>query len=226
MGTAEPLEHFQVKTPRGRIEASALGSGSTIIVLGHGAGSHMGHRTMDRIAQLFPTDCVVVRFNFLYRQMNKSIPDRMPILVETYRAVVEAAHGLRGRNRLILGGHSMGGRVASMLLAEETLAEGLILFGYPLHPPGNLEKLRTEHLSRISVPVLQLSGDADPFCTPTLMEQAVANHPSWRVDWIAGGDHSYAVKKSFGVTPADVDAQLRASIAEWLSKIPDPQDQH
>ena len=111
----------------------------------------------------------------------------------------------------------MGGRVASMVESEGQSADGLLLFGYPLHPPGQPEKLRDAHLAAIKTPTLQLNGTLDEFCTPEIMERVVAtlDRAVWHLTWIEAADHSYAVKKSSGRTRTDVDVDIRAALSGW-----------
>lgn len=187
------------------------GSSRTVVILAHGAGSHMDQKTVVWLAGLLrEVGAQVVRFNFLYRTLGRGVPDRMPVLMNTYRAVAESVRNRLNPERLILAGHSMGGRVASMIEAEGQTADGLLLFGYPLHPPNQPEKLRVVHLAAIRTPTLQLNGTEDPLCTRELMDQAVATlDPSiWRLHWIEHADHSYGVRKASGRTQADVGREI------------------
>lgn len=187
----------------------------TTVVLAHGAGSHKEHPTMLWLSEIVEeAGGTVHRFNFGYREAGKSMPDRMPKLVEEYREFI------RGLGPVVIGGHSMGGRVASMLLAEETVAQGLLLFGYPLHPPDKPHQLRSAHLPQIRVPVLQLSGTEDEFCTRSLMDDVHAGlGPAWQLVWLNGASHSYSVKKSSGSTKAEVRALMVESVRTWLSRL-------
>jgi len=191
----------------------------TVVILAHGAGSHMEHKNLEWLAGLVrESGATPVRFNFLYRALGKSMPDRMPTLMETYRAVIGSVRQRLAPKRLIIGGHSMGGRVASMIEAEGQTADGMLLFGYPLHPPGQPEKLRDAHLGAIRTPTLQLNGTRDDFCTYETMQQVAANlDPEiWDPHWIEAADHSYAVKKSSRRSPKDVEAEILAALASWL----------
>ena len=131
----------------------------------------------------------VVRFNFPYRERGSRLPDRMPELKAAFAAVVKA---LRGDGRkLIIGGRSMGGRVATMLAADGFACDGLLLFAYPLHPAGKPQKLRDAHLPRIKVPVLCFNGTRDALCTRELMEKALEKVTTdWQMHWLEGADHS------------------------------------
>ncbi len=194
----------------------------TVVILAHGAGSHMENKTMEWLAGLVQgAGASVVRFNFLYRAQGRSMPDRMPVLMQTYRAVIESVRQQLQPQRLVIGGHSMGGRVASMIEAEGKSADGLLLFGYPLHPPGQLEKLRKDHLPKIQTPTLQLNGTEDPFCTKELMDSIAGNlDPKvWHLKWIEGADHSYSVKKSSGRSKKDVESEISRTLDAWLPQV-------
>ncbi|HTQ09710.1 MAG TPA: alpha/beta fold hydrolase [Fimbriimonadaceae bacterium] len=189
-----------------------------VVVLAHGAGSHMEHKTMEWLAQIVrESGARVVRFNFLYRAQGRGMPDRMPTLIGTYEAVIDSVRKHLEVERLIIGGHSMGGRVASMLLAQSHAADGLLLFGYPLHPPGQPEKLRDAHLAAIEVPTLQLNGTEDEFCTRSIMEK-IALPKQWTPHWIEGADHSYSVRKTTGRTRPQVAEEIRETLTDWVSR--------
>ncbi|HVT12299.1 MAG TPA: alpha/beta fold hydrolase [Fimbriimonadaceae bacterium] len=189
----------------------------TLAILAHGAGSSMEQKTMEWLAGIVrQSGARVVRFNFLYRAEGRGMPDRMPVLMETYAAVLASARERLSPSRVIIGGHSMGGRVASMLEAEGRHADGLLLFGYPLHPAGQPEKLRDAHLPAIQTPTLQFNGTEDALCTRELME-AVSLPASWTLHWIEGADHSYAVKKQSGRTRAEVAQEIREALAAWMT---------
>ena len=113
----------------------------------------------------------------------------------------------------------MGGRAASMLASKGFACNGLLLFAYPLHPPGQPEKLRDAHLPSIEVPVLCFSGTRDVFCTRELMEKAIAPVPSWNMQWLDGADHSFHVPKSSGRTDAEVLDEVASTTREWLRTV-------
>ena len=151
----------------------------------------------------------VVRFNFPYRERGSKLPDRMPELKAAFAAVVEP---LRGKGKLILGGRSMGGRVATILAADGYACDALLLFAYPLHPAGQPEKLRDAHLPRIRMPVLCFNGTRDTLCRRDLMENALQNvGTNWRMYWVEGADHSLKGER--------VMAEMVAAIAQWLPSV-------
>lgn len=151
-----------------------------------GAGAPMTHPFMARVAkEMGERGIRVVRFNFPYMEAGKKVPDRQPVLLDAWRRAIEE-HG--GGKRVVIGGKSMGGRMASMV-ADEMHVRGLLCFGYPFHPPGKPEQLRVAHLEPLRTPALILQGTRDPFGTPEQVA-AYALSPAIEVAWIEGGDHS------------------------------------
>lgn len=162
----------------------------------------------------------VVRFDFPYRSRGSRRPDAMPVLQAAYAEAVQQARREYGAKRLILGGRSMGGRVASLLAAGGFACDGLLLFAYPLHPEGKPEKLRDAHLPQIRCPVLCLNGTRDPLCERPLMERALAKvKTKWTMHWVAGADHSFHVLKASGRTDAQVDAEIGETAGRWLAEL-------
>ena len=181
------------------------------LLLFPGAGSSRTHPSLaviERAVEPLP----VVRAGFPYRKAGRSAPDRPPVLLATVReeadALVKQAH-IRA-DRLVLGGRSMGGRICSMAVADGLPAAGLVLISYPLHPPGKPEQLRVEHLPRIAVPCLFISGTSDSFGRPDEIESATATIPA-RVEhvWIQGGRHELKGK----------DAEIAAVVAAWIKSL-------
>jgi predicted alpha/beta-hydrolase family hydrolase len=152
----------------------------------HGAGAPMTHPFMAAVAKgMGERGIRVVRFNFPYMDQGRRMPDRQPVLLDAWRRVVEENGGGPG---VLIGGKSMGGRMASMV-ADELGVRGLICFGYPFHPPGKPQQLRVAHLEHLRTPALIIQGTRDSFGTP----DEVAGYPlspSIEVRWIEGGDHS------------------------------------
>lgn len=163
----------------------------------------------------------VARFDFPYRERKSGRPDPMPVLMESVAAAVETARRELQPTRVFIGGRSMGGRAASMLAADGFPCDGLLLLAYPLHPPGKPDKLRDAHLPSIRVPVLCFNGTRDEFCTPALMERAIAGvRTAWTMHWLDGADHSFHVLKSSGRTDADVLDEVTRATREWLTERP------
>src|SRR5688500_8977985 len=129
----------------------AVGTQSAVFVCAHGAGGSMNDRGIRAVAEAMrAVGLGVVRFNFPYSEKGKGGPDPMPKLTATVTAVVAHVRTELAPDRLIIGGRSMGGRAASMLAAEGFTADGLLLLAYPLHPPGQPDKLRDAHLPAIT----------------------------------------------------------------------------
>ena len=160
----------------------------------------MNHRSMLKLSEVLRgRGFDVVRFNFLYREKGGRAPDRMPKLQACFSAVAEHARREIPGKKLIIGGRSMGGRVASMLAAEGFACDGLLLLAYPLHPAGQPEKLRDAHLPDIKVPVLCINGTRDTLCDRILMERALGSVKTrWDMKWLEGKDHSFSVTAEIG----------------------------
>lgn len=173
---------------------------------------------MLRLADAIRDDHVAIaRFNFLYKEHGRGRPDRMPTLMSTYAAVVASIRDRLSPSSLIIGGHSMGGRTASMMAAEGVEADGLLLLSYPLHPAGKPEKLRDGHLPDIDIPTLCINGTRDKLCTPELMDAVLTRvRPSFRMHWLDGADHGYHVLKRSGRTDDEVMDEIGKVTADWL----------
>lgn len=189
-------------------------AGGTVVVLAHGAGGTLHTPQLKAFADgLAGHGVSTLRFNFRYAEARKKAPDRTAVLEETYATAAEVAR--KDADAVIFAGRSMGGRIGSHLAANGVACDGLIFLAYPLHPPGKPEKLRDEHLYRITQPMLFLQGDRDAFATPQLFREVLARLPGAELHTIAGGDHSHKVG---GRAPAEVNAELVEAAAEWLSR--------
>ena len=191
------------------------------LILGHGAGTGQTSSFLVSFAtQLAARGIDTVTFNFLYTEYGRHAPDTKDKLEGCYRAVIETvrAHKRLGRNRLAIGGKSMGGRIASQVAAAGVgELNGLVFLGYPLHPPGRPEKLRAEHLPKIKAPMLFVQGSQDVFGTPDELRPIIKTlNASTKLYVVEGGDHSFKVKKSAGVTQEEVYRAVLDEIAAWL----------
>ncbi len=166
----------------------------TGLIIAHGAGGPM-HSPFIRYfhTELAKQGFLTVKFNFLYMEARKKVPDKRQILEETYRTIVEQVRSSKFKpSSLFIGGKSMGGRIASQIVAEGVDVDGLFFLGYPLHPVGRIDRLRDEHLFRIKKPMLFLSGTRDPFAKRELLESAVSKIGSnAQIHWMENGDHSF-----------------------------------
>jgi uncharacterized protein len=166
-----------------------------VLVLAHGAGSGMGAPFMEGFAvAIGELGVATLRFEFPYMRAGRKAPDRAPVLLAAWNeAFAEGVDGARGRP-VFAGGKSMGGRIASMAVAEGMPAAGLVFLGYPLHPPGRPDKIRDAHLEAVAVPMLFLQGSRDAFARPDLLAGVIARlgGRAQHVE-VAGGDHSFRV---------------------------------
>jgi len=189
------------------------------VVLAPGAGSDMRHPWLVAVADAlsqrgFPT----VRFNFPYKERRGRAPDPAPVLEACYRAVLAQLREDRelDARRIVIGGKSMGGRMASHLAAAGQPVDGLLFLGYPLHPAGKPDKLRVAHLGRISVPMLFLAGTRDALSRLDLLRATLAGLPTATLHIIEDGDHSFAVRARSGRTQAEVQDEIVNAVVAWL----------
>ncbi len=190
------------------------------VVLGHGAGANQLSGFMRMVAGgLAGRGIDAVTFNFLYTERGRRFPDPKARLESCYRAVINAAlnHRKLKKNRLVIGGKSMGGRIASQVAAAEgNRIAGLVFLGYPLHPPGRPDKLRDEHLKEIRAPMLFAQGARDTFGTADEIRAVIKKHRLPATLYvIEGGDHSFKVPKSAGVPQATVYEMIMDKVTDW-----------
>jgi predicted alpha/beta-hydrolase family hydrolase len=194
------------------------------VLLGHGAGANQLSRFMIMFASgLAERGIDAMTFNFLYAERGRRLPDPKARLESCYRAVINTAlnHPKLKKNRLVIGGKSMGGRIASQVAAAEgDRVAGLVFLGYPLHPPGRPDKLRAEHLKDIRAPMLFAQGARDAFGTK---EEIGAVMKKLRLPAtlyvIEGGDHSFKVPKSAGVPQPEIYEKVMDQVARWVQSI-------
>lgn len=190
------------------------------IILGHGAGANQSSPFMRLYASgLVERGFDAMTFNFLYSERGRGAPDPKAKLESCYLAVIDAAKThkkLRG-NRLVIGGKSMGGRIASQVAASEAKdVAGLVFLGYPLHPPGRLDKMRDAHLKDIKAPMLFIQGTRDPFGTPDELRVVIKRDKLPAMIYvIEGGDHSFKTPKSIGLTQQEVHEACMNEIKRW-----------
>jgi uncharacterized protein len=214
------MREVDVPTDGGSVSASVHGEGETAVVLGPGAGGSRSTPLLLHLAEaLAATGRRAVLHNFPYTDAGRRIPDRPEILQGTTRAVAAfARQGLRAR-RLVLGGKSMGGRIASQAVAHDTPADGIVFLGYPLHPPGRTDQLRTKHFADVHVPLLFVQGTRDAFARWDLLQALLASiGDQARLVPIEGGDHSFKVPRTAGKAGADVEADIARAIIAWLDE--------
>jgi uncharacterized protein len=201
------------------------------LLLAHGAGAPMTSPFLETIASLIAERGITVhRFEFPYMAARRKGGKRRPppkaeLLVDAYAEVVgELRATLPSGQQLLIGGKSMGGRVASLfadkLFAERRIA-GLVCLGYPFHPPGKPEKLRTAHLEALRCPTLIVQGERDPFGGRSEV-QGYQLAPSIQIDWAADGDHDLGPRGASGFTRAGNLAAASDAICAFASKLTPP----
>lgn len=187
------------------------GAALATVLLAHGAGAPMDSPFMAAIAGgLAAAGWRVVRFEFGYMARMRETgrrqgPERMPVLQEAFRQQVRLEKGEHPQRPLFIGGKSMGGRVASLLVDELAASDGVrgcLCLGYPFHPPGKPLQLRTEHLAALRTPTLILQGERDSFGRREEMETYRLS-PQVQLRWIPSGDHSFKPTRSSGLSEAE-----------------------
>ncbi len=188
------------------------------LVLAHGAGAPMDHAFMTTVATgVAAAGFRVVRFEFPYMASRRTTgkrrgPDSKPRLLKAWRdAIMEVGDP----TQLCIGGKSMGGRMASYL-ADELEVRGLVLLGYPFHPPGSPQKLRTEHLKELATPTLLVQGERDTFGTRDEVAEFELS-PAFEICWLSDGDHSFKPRVRSGYTEAGNLDTAVAAITAFLA---------
>ena len=195
--------------------------GKTAIILAHGAGQGMHSPFMTYFhTELARCGFLTVKFNFDYMDEQKQAPDPQPKLQARYRAVVSEVVEEHKPKRVIIGGKSMGGRVASYIAGDISVVNGLVFLGYPLHPPGKLDQLRDQHLYGLERPMLFISGTKDTFAERRLLEDVVRRTGERAtLVWIEGGDHS--LKK--GRRDKESLQHAAGHVAQWVDGLTESQ---
>ena len=205
----------QLDTPERDARASA-------ILLAHGAGFAMDSPWMQSVALgLAARGFPVLRYNYPYKERSRSTgrdlpPDRASVLEEAHAHALATLAEHAGGGRLLLAGKSMGGRISTHLAAKGERCAGLVLFGYPLHPPRQPEKTRSEHFPAIAQPALFLQGTRDEFAELELLREALARYGGRAtLEVIEDADHGFHVRKKSGRTDAEVLEFLLDRVARW-----------
>jgi hypothetical protein len=157
----------------------------------------------------------VMTFNYPYTERGSKRPDRTEALVRCHRA---AADHLAGRaERLFLAGRSMGGRMATYLVAEGYPADGVILYAYPLHPPGRQEQLRVGHFEEVKVPLLFFQGTGDALSRMELFDRHLRSLPNATVEILEGASHSF---RGGGWSEQGMLERLVTATTQWIASVP------
>lgn len=200
-------------------ECRPAGPPLATLLLAHGAGAGMNSSFMEQLAEaLARRDIRTLRFDFPYMararaEGRRRPPNPAPVLLEHWRAMVATWRAAES-GPLWLAGKSMGGRMAS-LLADELGATGLVCLGYPFHPAGKPERLRTEHLATLATPTLIVQGERDALGTRTEVA-GYALAPTLEVQWIATADHDLKPLKSSGLSQTQALVETAAWVAAFV----------
>lgn len=185
-----------------------------VLILAHGAGAPADSTFMEELSAALEREGIgTIRFEFPYMQKRrkdgkKRPPDREPVLLEYFSGVIDRVRAELGSGSLILvGGKSMGGRMASILASRRDDIDGVICFGYPFHPPGKLDRWRTAHFRDLNCPMLVLQGTRDPFGKPDELEDHQQELEAIDLRWLEGGNHDFQTLKSQPQTQSELIAQ-------------------
>lgn len=197
---------------------------SDAIILAHGAGNDMHHPFMRCFHRAFArAGLLSVTFNFPYTESGRKAPDRPAVLEQTWVAVASAVrhHPSWRPGRLLLGGKSMGSRMASLAVAHGLPCDGLVFLGYPLHPARQPDRIRTGHWPDIHCPALFLPGTRDALCDLDLLQAQLpqlAGPAALKI--VAGGDHGFKVPKVLGLEQDSVYRGMIRATLDWMDRLP------
>lgn len=203
-----------------RVGATGYDAGSdakALLVLAHGAGAGQQHPFMAGLARAITARGIsVVTFDFPYMRERRKVPDRAPVLEAAFREVIASAREWAQGLPLFIGGKSMGGRMATHLAAQGLDGlQGVVVLGYPLHPPGKPDQLRTAHLPAIKARVLIVQGERDTFGTPDELRPVLETmNAQVTLHVVPGGDHSLTIR---GRKRDDMMSGLAGIIVAWTA---------
>ncbi|MCK6265326.1 alpha/beta fold hydrolase [Vibrio sp. ZSDE26] len=194
-------------------------NGRPRFIFAHGAGADMNHDFMKQVTKgLVKEGIQVIRFNFPYmikraEDGKRRPPDRAPKLLEAFQHVMNEL----GDKPIVIGGKSMGGRMASLLADDEQVA-GIACLGYPFHPPGKPEKYKGEHLATLSKPCLILQGERDTMGKKEEFAE-FALSKSIAVNFLPDGDHSFKPRVRSGFTEAQNIALTVEKLSQFILEV-------
>ncbi len=197
------------------------GQSKTGLILAHGAANDMNHPLIVSLSEgLAEEGYITLRFNFPYKEEGRKSPDSQETLIKTWASAYKylKSHSGYKIENVIAVGKSMGGRIASQMVADGLMdIHGLIFLGYPLHAPGKKDRLKDAHLYEIKVPMLFFAGTRDQLCDLTLLN-AVLNRLKGpcELEIIEGGDHSFKMPKASTITYDDVTQNILQKCLHWL----------
>lgn len=197
-------------------------TGKSGIILAHGAGNDMNNPMIVFLAEsLAQAGYLTLRFNFLYKEEGRTSPDSQEVLYKAWEKAFKFLHDHPHYRpqEIIAAGKSLGGRIASQMVSEGRMPVGRLIFlGYPLHAPGKKEKLRDTHLYEIEIPTLFFAGTRDQLCDLDLLKGVLSRLKAPRdLEVVEGGDHSFNVPKTFGVSQEEVYERMLRAILKWTN---------
>ncbi len=219
------MTDFSIPAAPGDIQATLYEPATprSTLVLAHGAGAGRRHPWMRaRAGDLADRGIRVITFDFPYITTGRRLPDRQPVLLDAWRRVIAAIRDGHPDQPLVIGGKSMGGRMATMVVSGQDAAPGVrgcVALGYPLHPPGKPDQLRVAHLGDVRVPLLVIQGERDPFGGPDEIAREftrAGSHPL--VVPVPGGGHGFEVPARTG-RQGDVFTRVADAVVQWLDTL-------
>jgi len=218
---------MELKIPLGSEQVSGLllrpSDAKALYLFAHGAGAGMSHRSMESNAEgLAKRNVATLRYNFPYMEKGSKRPDPPKIAHAAVRAASVEAMRVAPDLPLYAGGRSFGGRMTSQTQAEELIPEvrGLIFLGFPLHPAGKPGIERADHLARVRVPMLFVSGDRDALAELELLRPVVERLGDLAtLHIVSGADHSFKVAAKSGRTSADAESEALDTVADWIRRV-------
>ncbi len=197
------------------------GKASALLVLAHGAGNDMRNPFLSFVSKgVAGAGIATLKFNFPYKEKGRRAPDSAQKLEATWRAVLDRIRHdpALDFDCVFAGGKSLGGRMASRVVAQGERVDGLLFLGYPLHPPGKPEKQRIAHFPDITVPALFIQGTRDTLCDLALLREALPRiQGDTDLHLVQGGDHSFDLPKRAGVTQKEVWEEIVAAVVNWIT---------
>ena len=214
--------NFEATPEQGRVSALLVlpDHARVLLVIGHGASSNMRHATLQKIADaLFAAGVATLRYNFPYSEQGRG-RDSQAVCIATVRSAVNKAREVAPNLPMLAGGHSFGGRMTTNAAAEAPLegVRGLVLFSFPLHPPGKPDTKRAAHLKSVEVPMLFLSGTRDDLALLDLLRPvcaSLAEHATLHI--LDTADHGFGILKRSRTSEESVFDEMARAVREWAS---------
>jgi predicted alpha/beta-hydrolase family hydrolase len=224
---APPSEFIVDVAPHGSTRAILYEADQarTALILGHGAGAGQLSPFMIGFArEICALGITVATFDFLYIRQRRRTPDRTPVLEGCYRAVIDAVRQRIEPASLFIGGKSMGGRIATQVAAAgiDPPIDGLVLLGYPLHPPGRPTERRDAHLPAIGRPMFFAQGSRDTFGTGDELSALLKSLRSATLHVVEGGDHSFKISARDTARQAAVYEDVQQAVVNWINSVAAP----